>query len=341
MLELKKVARVAQTPQESIIRRLVLVKQMYFHAYSHSLDRTEPGRMFAIQAMDYCIETLLKTVVSKYGSPSDYHGAESAYYYPIASLRSQRYTPKMDFYRLWDEVVGIYRDPKNKIAEDAPPLHREIDIIHSLRNDVQHNGVIPSYEEAQKSINYTESFVRSVVKSAFGKEFDELMLADLIENTEIRDLMKEAEKALEENRFKDSVIASAKAFTKASMAEIRRRPYRSRLSPFIRSKVEDIGRRLELRDAFRELGSAFDDIREQIEYIEDQLEVISLGGDLRRYLRFKQKSPHVTPLGIGELDIYAPPDWEPTKEDCVEVLDFVFSTLLRWQSAPLEENRGW
>ncbi|MFQ6075577.1 MAG: hypothetical protein ACE5Z5_05525 [Candidatus Bathyarchaeia archaeon] len=139
------------TSKESITRRLVLVKQMYFHAHSHSLDRTESGRMFAVQAMDYCIETLLKTIISKYGPPSDYLGPQSAYYNTIASLRRQRYNPRMDFYRLWDEVIGIYRDPDNEVAENTLPLRREIDIIHQLRNDVQHNGVIPSFEEVQKS----------------------------------------------------------------------------------------------------------------------------------------------------------------------------------------------
>lgn len=326
----------AQRLEESIMRRLVLVKQMHFHAHSHSLDRTEAGRMFAIQATDYCIETLLKTVVSKYGPPSDYHEPQSDYYNNVNSLRSQRYTPKMDFYRLWDEVVGIYKDPRNKIAETVPPLRREIGTIHQLRNDVQHNGVIPSVEEVQKAINYAESFVRSVIKSAFDKEFDELMLADLIEDAEIRNLIKEAENALTENRFKDSITASAKAFKKASLAEKRKRPYRRRLSPFVGFDVERAGEKIGLKDAFRELARFFENVKEQIEYLEEQMDVISLGGDLRRYLRFKQKSPIVTAVVSGELVVHAPPNWEPIKEDCVEVLDFVFNTLLRWQSAPLE-----
>lgn len=245
----------------------------------------------------------------------------------------------MDFYRLWDEVVGIYRDPKNTIAEDSPPLRREISLVHELRNDAQHQGVIPSADEVQKSINYTESFVRSVFKSAFDKEFDELMLADMIENEEIQNLIKEAEKALGEDKFEDSIIASAKAFQKALLIEITRRPYISRPSYFIEFDVEDIGRKLGLDDAFRGLGRHFRDIREWIEHLEGQLEAIALGCDLRQYLRFKQKSPHMDVAIGGEIHVSAPRDWHPTKDDCVEVLDFVFNTLLRWQSAPLKEER--
>lgn len=328
----------SQALEESIIRRLVLVKQMYFHAYLHSLDRTELGRMFAIQAMDYCIETLLKTILSKYGSPSDYAGSPSAYYNLIDSLRGQRYTPKMDFYRLWDEVVGIFRESKNAISEDSPPLRREISLIHELRNDAQHQGVIPSADEVQKSMNYTESFVRLVFKSVFKKEFDELTLADLIENAEIKDLLKEAEKAFTENRFPDSITASAKAFRKALLSEIRRRPYIHRPSYFISWDVEDIGRRLGIPDAFRDLGRHLRDFREWIEYLEEQLEVIALGCDLRQYLRFRQKSPHIEVAIGGEMHVLARQNWQPTKDDCIEVLDFVFSTILRWQSTPLEEE---
>ena len=178
----------------------------------------------------------------------------------------------------------------------------------------------------------------AVFKSAFSEEFDELTLADLIEDIEIRDLIKEAEKALEENRFPDSIIASAKAFQKALLSEIGRRPYIHRPSHFIDSDVEDIGRRLGVPNAFRDLGKHLRNFREWIEHLEEQLKVIALGCDLRQYLRFRQKSPHIVVVIGGEMQVLTRQNWQPTKDDCIEVLDFVFSTILRWQSTPLEEE---
>ena len=170
------------------------------------------------------------------------------------------------------------------------------------------------------------------------KKFDEILLADLIEETEIQNLIKEAEKELYKNNFKESIIASAKAFEKASIGEIRKRPYVRRPSLFIRSDVERIGEKIGMRDAFGKLGRIFDHVKRSIEYLERQLNVISIGGDLRRYLRFKEKSPHIAVVLGGDLHVSIQPDWEPTRDDCVEVLDFVFSTLLRLQSVPLEEQ---
>jgi len=329
-----------QASKESIIRRLIILKQVYFHACQYALDRTEIGRAFAIQVLDYCIETLLKTTVSKYGPPSDYRGLQSGYYYKTEALRNQKYSPKMDFYRLWDEVVGIFRDPNKGIGIDELPLRREIGLLHKLRNGVQHDGVIPSGDEVQKRVAYVESFIRDVFQTAFGKKFDEIVLANLIENDEIRNFVGEAEKALEEERFKDSIIASAKAFRTASLMEKRRAPYRRWLSgPFILFDIERMGERIPGgREAFRDLGGVLEEIREGLEYLEEQLEVISLTGDLRRYLRFKQKSPHLRLTMSGDFDVQTTQKWEPTKDDAIEVLDFVFGTILGWQSIPFEEE---
>lgn len=118
---------------ETTIRRLILVRQIFLHAARHSADPTEIGRIIAIQTADYAVETLLTTIVSHFGRPTDYLPPAHSYHNKITSLKNQTYNPEMKFRRLWDEVLAIFRDPELGIGVLELPLRREIDELHEMR----------------------------------------------------------------------------------------------------------------------------------------------------------------------------------------------------------------
>ena len=93
-----------------------------------------------------------------------------------------------------------------------------------------------------------------------------------------------------------------------------------------------------LGNAFEELGNELETLREHLEGLQEGLDVITLGGDLRQYMRFRQLSPHVVMVASGEMRVFEGENWQPSKEDSIEVLSFVFDTILRWQELPLEHN---
>ena len=140
------------TLSENTVRRLVLIKQMFLHGSSYASEAGELGRVISIQSTDYSIEMLLKTIVSHFGPPNTYETPQNGHYNNISSLQNQKYNPWMDFYRLWDEFQAIFRDPLKGINAQLLPLRQEIDILHSMRNDVQHNGITPSNSEVDKYI---------------------------------------------------------------------------------------------------------------------------------------------------------------------------------------------
>lgn len=355
---------------ETTVRRLILVRQMYLHGAQHTTDPTEIGRVIAIQSIDYAIETFLKTIVSHFGPPGDYHPPKRGYYNKISALQNQRYNPKMDFYRLWDEALAIFRDSSKGIDASELPLRREIDLLHSMRNDIQHNGIVPASGEVRKFSAYAESFLRDVSLDAFGCAIDEVTLASLIENDDIRAFIREAETALESDRYKDSIVAATKAFEVATLQERKGRPYREQASHSMRWELRQIADRVKGESAFQELmqisaggerflqrrleaagksliGKILEDfgelvsevLNQQIESLEEGLDIIALGGDLRQYKRFRQLSPHVVRRYGGEMVVLERKEWQPNKEEAIEVLGFVFDTILRWQELPLEYDR--
>ncbi|MFW6097671.1 MAG: hypothetical protein ACOC9Z_06325 [Chloroflexota bacterium] len=353
---------------ETTTRRLILIRQLHLRGTDHANDPTEIGRVLAIQILDYAVEMLLKTIVSYLGSPNEYPPPENGYYYKIKQLQGQRYNPaKLDFYRLWDEVTAVFRSSDNDVLSESLPLRRDMNIMHQIRNDIQHNGVVPARSEVRKYAAYTESFVREVTLEAFALDLQEVTLASLIEDPELQPLLSTAEKELEGARYRKSIISATTAFELATRHERLARPPRRRLSSFtLRNNIQRLVRDIkaervlgdfarktgvgwseqrtmerlgkELTQAYNTLGEIFEDFLQELEDLREGMDVITLGGDLRRYQRFRLLSPRLFQTFDGEWHVGAPEGWEPTKEDAIEVLSFVFDTILRWQQLPLNES---
>ncbi|HEV2120771.1 MAG TPA: hypothetical protein VGS11_11815 [Candidatus Bathyarchaeia archaeon] len=223
----------------------------------------------------------------------------------------------MDFPRLFDEVVALYRDPDKGISKDGPPLRTEVQNLHDLRNDVQHQGTTPSAEDVSKMTIQAESFVRAVIGDVFAKDLDEILLSDMIPHKEMKAFIREAEQSLASGKYEESCIASAKAFRTLILLE---------------ERIE-----FEKGGGYDKFPSRFnvdelDRLVRRIENLEDQVLVFSIGADYRRYLRFKEKTPTIVITAGGTYNVHGRENWNPSKEDAIEVLDFVFSTAMRWLS---------
>src|SRR2546425_6313266 len=107
-------------------RRLVLLKQVFQSAMVLSRDTIDVSRILAILQLDFCVEALLKIVASTLGPATQFPGNPGGYFNKIPQLLSQRYNQKSDFWRLFDEVVAIYRDPAKGISKEGPPLRTEM-----------------------------------------------------------------------------------------------------------------------------------------------------------------------------------------------------------------------
>lgn len=318
------------TLTETTTRSLLLVRQLLHHGESYVGDTTDLGRAIAVQTADFAVEMVLRTLLSHFGPPSTYSPPERGYYGKIKALENQRNVQKMDFYRLWDEVLAIYRDSTKGIGIQNLPLRREINLLHKMRNDVQHNTIMPAVSEIRKVTIFAESFVQQVTLDAFECEIDQITLASLIQDPRIADFVGLAEAELAEEKNRDSIIASTKAF--ALMLEIDPGK-RSFLPPLSRTDSFGLAQMgdTELDRAIEELGRNMQEIEESIAPLRDAFHVLALGGDLRRYLRFRNLSPAAHVMASGKVVVDTTPDWQPSHQDAIEVLGFVFDTALRWQ----------
>ncbi len=316
----------AQQIAHQILIRLILVKQAYYRAVQSASEQTDIGNIFAIQQLDFAIETLLKTVISHKGSPTAYNAPQSYYKSRLAHLTNEPYRPDSPFPRLFDEVVGIYRDQSKGIGKDTPPLRQEIELIHDMRNDAQHNGISPSSPEVQRRLGFGENFISSVLSGVFNLNFDQIMLASLINDVNVRNNFQNAEIAFNRNNFSDAINDASVAFRRAmDIAYKRFLQFRGLGMPVVSS--------FDLRDReiHQQVANSLEDLSDAIEELREELEPIILGVDPINYLEFLKRSPHVDNTLNGTYKVPTRKDGNPTKEDAIIVLNFVFSTLIRWR----------
>ena len=173
---------------EPEIKRLILAKGVYLHGCVHAMNKDEMSRLLAVHHFDFAVEMILKSLATKYGV--------------LDSARKE-----FRFKDLWNEIVR-----KNVNL----PFRQQIFDLRDVRNLAQHAGVVPPYEEVIKFKGYVEDFLRSVVKSEFGIDFDKLTIAELIENEKIKQTMIEAEQALSKKNYRECISKCADALIDAS-----------------------------------------------------------------------------------------------------------------------------
>lgn len=123
-------------PSEISKLRLTIAKELYSHGSIHSLKRSPSDAILSILNFDYCVETLVKTVLLDTNIPL---------------TRRRRH-------KSFDELMEDLRDIYPDLGYTS-----EVLTLHKLRNDVQHHAVIPSQQEVGRHIITTRSFLTKYV----------------------------------------------------------------------------------------------------------------------------------------------------------------------------------
>jgi hypothetical protein len=111
----------------------------------------------------------------------------------------------------FDELIGeanvVYKD---LVGKDFP-LIKQMKSLNSQRNMVQHDADDPSGNVVEKYSSLTKLFLEEIYQNFFNLDFDEISIINLIENYEIKALLKLAKENIPINKNK-SVLFLKRAF---------------------------------------------------------------------------------------------------------------------------------
>lgn len=168
-------------PSSASKRRLTIAKELFAHGFSHSRRNSPSDAILAILDFDYCVETLLKTVLIDNN----------------ISLRNRR-SPK-SFDDLIQDVTNIY--PQVGYVSEVLSLHK-------LRNDVQHHCLIPSKQEVERHVITARTFFDEICSKPYDSHisYSDISLGLFITSEIEKIILKELEKAFDEQRHSDSAF---------------------------------------------------------------------------------------------------------------------------------------
>ena len=179
-----------QTIGREDAQALVRLRVFLEHAAALAADRSEPGRHTALIALDGVCEYVMSL---------------SAYRQGITFAARARFPTQL-----------------NELAAGSSAWRQEgrrgVTQMHQARNQAQHAGALPDPDHMPAWGDDVQAFVRGLVKASFGVELDDVLLADAIEDSELRGLLAAAERAL-------NAADAKKAFEYAvsALADARRR----------------------------------------------------------------------------------------------------------------------
>jgi hypothetical protein len=169
-------------------KRLVLVKRLYQQALVQSTSQHDLiSSILSVIGFDLAIETMLKTIVS--------------------SLDPSR-TLADSFQSVIQQAdVVLDKEKLNPIPDKGHIYH-----VHTIRNNAQHKASYPSGTEVNDCRTYTRDFLQKVTLQVWDLQFDDINLSDLVQDKKAKELLKNAEDALDKNDYKKATEQAIAAF---------------------------------------------------------------------------------------------------------------------------------
>jgi hypothetical protein len=271
--------------------------------------------LFSILSIDQAIEHFLHTLMIEYN---------------VAKLKNPLNAK-------FKEIFDASNDEIKNVLKKELPLKTAIFTVHNLRNIAQHDGIIPSDSELQKSVIYCEDFLMQSYDLCFNKNYEEIFLAELIIDDDVRNHFREGEIALSKENLKDAMAYIGLSFHFLRLHEAKVLPYRSGISSFSGFRLSDIVSKIIDKDK-RHRASGFnnllDSILKEIEYVDDKVRILSVGGKLQDYFLFKKITPHYNIFASGKFEIIYTKSEQanPEKSECIRVMNFVYNYIINSQS---------
>lgn len=284
-----------------LLKRLSAIKLLYRHGIELS-RQSEVTAHFSILAFHDSIEIFLKLAADTKVPGKD--------------------TSNYRFIQYWKEIPEL-------------TLKGQMETLNAHRRTIKHSGLTLGKLEIESDRIHVTDFFNENTPIIFGLNFNNISLFDLITFAKTKKLLKASQEALDNRKIEVCIKCLTEAFYELMFDYKDSKSGRSYTNfdfveqishPNIRFRSGESDRGLE-----EIVEKLTDKINKNFENIGEALEIVSLGLDYRKYIKFKILTPatHRFPDGKYVHQIYGEKNW--TKENCQFLIDFVLDSALKLQ----------
>lgn len=300
------------TPSTHILKKLVLIKQIYKQAYEHSKKKNSYiSRIQAVIGFDWANEAIIKAGIQALDPSVAIKEGVNAFLQQCENLLS-----------------------RNQLGNLT---HRnEFRHVHRIRNHAQHDARYPTFDEVQDCRTYTRDFLKSIAEQIWAINWDEISLSQAIIHPEIRTYLQRAEGDFLEGNYLRSVtnasIGLSWALSSANYLLIERYPFPPQFQrPFSTTSLDNY----ELSNLESDLSRFFDEHTQWLKWEKQKLNelitVLAFGLDLEMYKRFTVISPNINFATAGNPWIDRQRD-RYSEEEADFVVQFATDSLIKIES---------
>jgi len=283
------------------LTRISLVRYLFKHAEERA-NEPSPLRSLSLLPMHDAVEMLLDLIAEVSNAPP---------------------SSKREFKEYW-RVIAQAEIPFNL------PMQRPMEKLNRARVALKHHGQRISDDQIKEHLVTTRTFIDEACIQCFGTSLNEISLAGLIKDEQVRGLINIAVAELQNENMQAALANVATAFARASAAVYSKFSFSFRSVSF---NSLDLGMD---RSFENEIGRVTKPIKDAIKTLSENhsraIALVSLGIDLRDYELFRSLTPvvHITISGKTTIQwMHSPTQDIDTVQWCI---DFVIEFMLRLES---------
>lgn len=184
----------------------------------------------------------------------------------------------------WDSI-------NQKLSGDQLSQKTAINRLNKARGNLKHQGLLLTKTDIESFRNNSKDFFKDNTPLVFGIIFNELSFIDLVENSNVKQKLKNAQDALDNGEFKKSLECLAIAYNQLIEDYEKSKEIVSSRSIFnIGGEIRRTGRLVPSDEGITELERV-------MRQFQQDLKPLLFKFDYRKYLKFKYLTPDIITLG--------------------------------------------
>jgi hypothetical protein len=289
--------------EDVVKKRILLAKEFYLNGVELAIAKDPLSKMIAIHNFHIAVEIAIKSILLKY------------------EIRSDK-TLNIDFESMINEV------DKHKLFQEKKlrlPYRQELRNLNQIRNLVQHHAMEPDENSMDDWRFFLTRFLSQVFEEYFDINIDNINRISFVNDNGLKKYLEVASNYYANGKYDLASCYAAAAFEYAAIS----------ISDFIPNLSASFFISASLDKSFSELQNAFKDTHKRIDQSEHFSALLASGLNLRDYKKYKDSSPIVMIMAYGNPTFQTFDEKEFSKDSSSWLIDFVVSTIVKWQQIGL------